>query len=141
MRKLTRREMILLYILTCLVVVVFGWMVLAMPALEKANKARSEAIQEKSNLTALKINQSGLQDLQDQSDNLILELTGLIQKFAASQANEEIDKQLTTLAQKYYLQPGDLEISQRKRVAVVSLEKRLELKEAKKELPMPVCGS
>lgn len=140
MRKLTRRENILLYILTCLVVVVFGWMVLAMPALDKANKARSEAIQEKSNLTALKINQSGLQDLQDQSDNLILELTGLIQKFAASQANEEIDKQLTTLAQKYYLQPGDLEISQRKRVAVVSLEKRLELKEAKKELPTTKDG-
>ena len=128
MRKLTRREMILLYILICLLVVVFGWMILAMPALEKANAAKSEAIQAQSNLTSLKMNQSGLEDLQVQSDNLIVELNGLISKYAVPKANEEIDKQLTTLAQKYYLLPADLEISQRTRVAIVSLDERLKLK-------------
>lgn len=140
MRKLTRREIILLYILVCLVVVVFGWMILAMPALEKANKTKSEAVQAQSELTSLKINQSSLQDLQDQSDNLILELNGLVQKYATSKANEEIDKQLTTLAQKYYLQPADLEISERKRVAIVSLDERAKLKEEKKELPTTKDG-
>lgn len=140
MRKLTRREIILLYILVCLVIVVFGWMILAMPALEKANTSKNEAIQAQSDLTSLKINQSSLQDLQDQSDNLILELNGLIQKYATSKANEEIDKQLTTLAQKYYLQPADLEISERKRVAIVSLDERAKLKEEKKELPTTKDG-
>lgn len=140
MRKLTRREIILLYILVCLIVVVFGWMILAMPALEKANTSKNEAIQAQSDLTSLKINQSSLQDLQDQSDNLILELNDLIQKYATSKANEEIDKQLTTLAQKYYLQPADLEISERKRVAIVSLDERAKLKEEKKELPTTKDG-
>lgn len=140
MRKLTRREMILLYILICLLVVVFGWMILAMPALEKANAAKSEAIQAQSNLTSLKMNQSGLEDLQVQSDNLIVELNGLISKYAVPKANEEIDKQLTTLAQKYYLLPADLEISQRTRVAIVSLDERLKLKEEKKELPATKDG-
>lgn len=142
MKKLTKREIVLLYILAILAIIIGGWLLLAQPAMETANAKKIEVIEEKSKLQALKADYEYFKnDVEPNLSKKLEEIAGIVSKFSPVLTSESIDKELTQTVRNYFLTPKDLVISDEKREAIVSLEERITLINEGKELPQDEKGN
>lgn len=126
--KFSKREVKLLYLLMCLLIVVLGWYFMVEPSLREANVKESE-------LTALEIQRDSTKKSYEEyasaKENLVLEkekqevMKAMYLEFSE---NEDLDQMLTGLALRYHLTPLSLEIE-----PFVAADSTAYLEEQKKE--------
>lgn len=142
MRKLTKREGILLYVLGILVIIIVGWLLVTQPALENTNKKKIDASEAQSKyLLAKEEYRYFSEDVKPNIETKMNEVSEIVARFSPVRANEAIDTELTTLVRNYLMTPKDLTIAGRKREAIVSLNERMELAAAGEELPKDKDGN
>lgn len=110
--KLSKREIMLMYILLCIIVVLGGWFFLLEPSLSEKTKVSTELSNQKTELisakTAYEVYRGAKEQLEKEQKTLVEITTG----FSNVMDNEDIDQMLTGLALLHGLRPLTLNIDQ-----------------------------
>ncbi|MEF9920147.1 MAG: hypothetical protein RR945_10810 [Erysipelotrichaceae bacterium] len=113
MKKLTKREMLLIYVLIVLIIVMGGWFLLANPAIQKSHKLQLQLDEISMQVDSLKLSDIELSD--EEVNKATKEYEILKTNFNEMLTLEEMDVKLTSLVSKYHFIPLSLEMKEIKK--------------------------
>lgn len=110
--KFSKREIMLMYILLCIVVVLGGWFFLLEPSLSEKTKVSTELSNKKTELISAKTTYELYRGAKEQLEKEQKTLVEITTGFSSVMDNEDIDQMLTGLALLHGLRPLTLNIDQ-----------------------------
>lgn len=110
--KLSKREIMLMYILLCIIVVLGGWFFLLEPSLSEKTKVSTELSNQKTELISAKTTYEVYRGAKEQLEKEQKTLVEITTGFSNVMDNEDIDQMLTGLALLHGLRPLTLDINE-----------------------------
>lgn len=111
MKKLTKRESTMLYILACVVIAVCGFRFLILPAMESYSDLQSQVADTRETEMEIHGSIEDIKTVQENADKLRRKLQEESASYLGKMADWELDNLITGMLQKHNLKPQSLHVS------------------------------